>query len=242
MYFLKEGAIMPTNEGLNKLWYLKKINLLDGMSQKDMEYIDCNSRMKEFKKGETIYFSHSDVQQIFFLKKGRVKLYKTDVSGKEIVFAILKENECFGSLSPFEGPKPNEFAEAMEGTMTCIIDKKVFYSFIKDKPSIVLRLNKMLSLKIYELEMLLEELTFNTVMERLVALFLKLNEKFGVHFNQYRMININLTHNDLASMIGSTRESTTVALTSLKKAGLVESRKKKIILKDMSRLQGFSKD
>jgi CRP/FNR family transcriptional regulator len=147
--------------------------------------------------------------------------------------------ECFGSLSPIEGPSLNEFAEAMENTITCVIDKKLFFSFIKDKPTIVLRLNKLLSLKIYELEMLLEELTFNTVKERLAALFLKLNDKFGVPFNEFRMVNINLTHNDLASMIGSTRESTTVALNALKQAGYVESRKKKIILKDLAKLKDF---
>lgn len=233
---------MPTDDGLNKIWYLKRINLLEGMSDEDMKYIDSKSRMKTFKKGETIYFSHQDVRQIFFLKKGKVKLYKTDLSGKEMVFAILKDQECFGSLSPFEGASPNEFAEAMEDTMTCVIDKKMFFKFVEDKPTIVLRLNKLLSLKIYELEMLLEELTFKTVLERTVSLFLKLNDKFGIQFNGHKMINISLTHNDIASMIGSTRESTTVALQTLKNRGLIESRKKKIIIKDLNSLTTFSKD
>jgi CRP/FNR family transcriptional regulator len=227
------------DKGLNKLWYLKKINLLDGMEEKDLKFIDSKSRMKQFKKGETIYFSHSDVQQIFFLKKGKVKLYKTDVSGKEIVFAILKDRECFGSLSPLEVPTINEFAEAMEDTMVCVIDKNIFFSYIEDKPTIVLRLNKLLSLKIYELEMMLEELTFKTVLERAVSLFVKLNAKFGIQFNGYKMININLTHNDIAAMIGSTRESTTVALNTLKHQGLIDSRKKKIIIKDLSKLEKF---
>lgn len=227
------------DKGLNKLWYLKKINLLDGMEEKDLKFIDSKSRMKQFKKGETIYFSHSNVQQIFFLKKGKVKLYKNDASGKEIVFAILKDRECFGSLSPLEGSATNEFAEAMEDTLVCSIDKKTFYSFIEDKPAIVMRINKLLSLKIYELEMMLEELTFKTVLERAVSLFVKLNAKFGIQFNGYKMININLTHNDIAAMIGSTRESTTVALNTLKHQGLIDSRKKKIIIKDLSKLEKF---
>jgi CRP/FNR family transcriptional regulator len=241
MFRFKE-LLMPKDEGLNKIWYLKRINLLDGMNEEEMKYIDSHSRMKTFKKGETIYFSHQDVQQIFFLKKGKVKLYKTDMSGKEMVFAILKDRECFGSLSPFEGASPNEFAEAMEDSMTCLIDKKAFFSFIQDKPTVVLRLNKLLSLKIYELEMLLEELTFKTVLERTVSLFVKLNEKFGVQYNGHKLINISLTHNDIASMIGSTRESTTVALSTLKSQGLIASQKKKIIIKDLQRLTSFSKE
>jgi len=229
-----------TNEDLSKIWYLKRINLLGGLSEDELKYIDSRSRMKKFKKGEIIYFSHSDVQQIYFLKQGKVKLYKTDLSGKEMVFAVLKDKECFGSLSPIEGASTNEFAEAMEDSLTCLIDKKLFFSFVKDKPTIVLRLNKMLSLKIYELEMLLEELTFKTVLERTVSLFVKLNEKFGVPFNGSNMINISLTHNDIASMIGSTRESTTVALNTLKNRGLIDSKKKKIIIKNLESLEHFS--
>lgn len=228
------------DEGLNKLWYLKSINLLAGLSEEEIKYIDSRSKMKTYKKGEIIYFSDSDMQQIFFLKKGKVKLYKTDLSGKEIVFAILKDKECFGSLSPLERSGTNEFAEAMEDCLTCVIDKNIFFSFIKDKPTIVLRLNKLLSLKIFELEMLLEELTFKTVLERAVSLFIKLDEKFGIPFNGGKIINLSLTHNDIASMIGSTRESTTVALNTLKSRGLIDSRKKKIIIKELEKLQHFT--
>lgn len=231
---------MASKSAKDKIWYLKEINLLSRLSDEEITYIDRQSRMRTYKKGTTIYFSSSDVQQIFFLKQGKVKLYKSDPSGKEMVFAILKEKESFGSLSPIEGTTSTEFAEAMEDTLCCLIDKKIFFSFIKDKPYIVLRLNKMLSLKIYELEMLVEQLTFKSVMERMVYLFLKLSEKFGVHFNEGKMININLTHSDIAAMIGSTRESTTLALNKLKNLGLIDSRKKKIILPDLEKLSNFS--
>lgn len=238
--FLKEGNAITSKSAKDKIWYLKEINLLSRLSDEEIKYIDSRSRMRTYKKGSTIYFSSSDVQQIFFLKQGKVKLFKTDPSGKELVYAVLKDKESFGSLSPINGAASNEIAQAMEDTMCCVIDKKVFSSFIKDKPSIVLRLNKMLGLKIHELEMLVEQLTFKTVMERMVYLLLKLNKKFGVHFNGGWMINISLTHNDIASMIGSTRESTTLALNKLKSLGLIDSRKKKIILPDLEKLSNFS--
>ncbi|MCP5050604.1 MAG: Crp/Fnr family transcriptional regulator [bacterium] len=232
---------MLIEETLDKLWYLKRINLLEGLSADGMKYIKENTRMKNYKKGEVIYFSHSQVNHIFFLKKGKVKLYKTDLSGREMVFAILKHNESFGSLTQFNNNTQNEFAEAMEDSLVCIMNKNFFFSFIKDKPTIILRLNKLLSLKIYELEVLLEELTFKTVLERTVSLFVKLNDKFGIQYNQQNLINISLTHNDIASMIGSTRESTTVALNTLKDQGLIDSLKKKIIIKDLAKLENFSR-
>ncbi len=139
-----------------------------------------------------------------------------------------------------EGNTLNEYAVAIEDTLLCSIPKNVFFSFIKDKPTVMVRLNKLMSLKVYELEMLVEELTFKTVMERTVSLFLKLNDKFGLLVKGQKLIDINLTHNDIASMIGSTRESTTVALNKLKRSGLIDTKKKKIILKDLNRLENFS--
>ncbi|MCP5101835.1 MAG: Crp/Fnr family transcriptional regulator [bacterium] len=230
---------MP-GQGLDKIWYLKRINIFSELSEEDMRYVDRHSLMQTFKKGSLIYFSDSDTRRIFFLKKGKVKLYKTDPSGRDLVYAVLKEREVFGSISPIDQESPNEFAQAMEDSMTCVIEKDLFFSFIKDRPTVMLRLNKLLGLKIYELEMLLEELTFKPVQGRIIALFMKLYEKFGADWDVLKMINIPLTHSDIASMIGATRESTTVALNKLKNNGLIESRKKRFYIKDIDRLANFS--
>lgn len=226
-------------QGLDKIWYLKRVNIFSELSEENIRYIDRHSRMKTFKKGSLIYFSDSDTLHIFFLKKGKVKLYKTDNSGRDFVYAILTDREVFGSISPIDLESPNEFAQALEDTLTCVIEKNFFFSFIKDKPTVMLRLNKMLGLKIYELEMLLEELTFKPVQGRIVSLFLKLYEKFGADWDRLKMINIPLTHHDIASMVGATRESTTVALNRLKSHGLIESRKKRFFIKDMEKLASF---
>lgn len=229
---------MTMSRGRDKIWYLQKIDILSGLLPEEMKFIDQRSRMCTYKKGSVIDFADGDTEKIIFLKKGKVKLYRTDPSGKELVTAVLRDREVFGGLSPFDGAD-NEFAEALEDSLACLIDKKVFFSFIKDKPYVVLRLNKLLSLKVYELQMLLEDLTFKTVRERLVSLLLKLNEKFGSRHGGAEMIDISLTHGDLAAMIGSTRESATVALNKLKSLGLIDSRKKRIIINDVQTLAEY---
>jgi len=234
---VESGKSLPVKD---KVWYLKRINIFSNLKPDEMALIEKNSRMKIFKKGSTIYFGESDHDKIFFLKKGKVKLLKIDSSGKEMVYAILKENEIFGSLSQLKKNIDNEFAEAMSDTLVCYVKKDMFFNFIKNKPTLVLQLNRLLSRKVIELELLVEELTFRSVMERIISLFIKLNEKFGADYRGNVLINISLTHSDIASMIGATRESTTLALKKLREKELISSEKKKIIIKNIKKLKELS--
>ncbi len=128
----------------------------------------------------------------------------------------------------------------MSDTLVCYVKKDMFFNFIKNKPTLVLQLNRLLSRKVIELELLVEELTFRSVMERIISLFIKLNEKFGADYRGNVLINISLTHSDIASMIGATRESTTLALKKLREKELISSEKKKIIIKNIKKLKELS--
>jgi len=224
----------------DKVWYLKKVNIFSGLSMDEMMFLDRNSKMKSFGKGESIYIGERDHDKIFFLKKGKVKLLKLDMTGKEMVYAILKENEIFGSLSQLKENIDNEYAEALSETLVCYIRKDQFFKYIESNPSIMIKLNKLLSRKVIELQMLIEELTFKSVSGRIISLLIKLNQKFGVNYKDNILINLSLTHNDIASMIGATRESTTLALNRLKDDKVIYSEKKKIIIGDLEKLRELS--
>ena len=196
--------------------------------------------MKNFVKGESIYIGERDYDKIFFLKKGKVKLLKLDMTGREMVYAILKENEIFGSLSQLKENIDNEYAEALSETLVCYIGKEQFFKFIESNPSIMIKLNKLLSRKVVELQLMIEELTFKSVSGRIISLLIKLNQKFGVNYKDNILINLSLTHNDIASMIGATRESTTLALKGLKDANVIFSEKKKIVIEDLEKLRELS--
>ena len=224
----------------DKVWYLKKVNIFSGLSRDDMMFLERNSKMKNFGKGESIYLGERDHDKIFFLKKGKVKLLKLDMTGKEMVYAILKENEIFGSLSQLKENIDNEYAEALSETLVCYIGKDQFFKFVETNPSIMIKLNKILGMKVIELQMLIEELTFKSVSGRIISLLIKLNQKFGVNYKDNILINLSLTHNDIASMIGATRESTTLALNRLKDDKVIFSEKKKIIIGDLEKLKELS--
>lgn len=225
---------------MEKIWYLKRINIFSNLSKEEMSYIDKNSAMKSYEKRDLIYSPPEFHQNIYFLKKGKVKLYKIDIAGKKMTHTILKEREIFGNLAPVDKDNLNEFAEAIEATLVCVIDKDYFLSFIRNKPTIILKLNKLLGLRVYELEIMIENFVFKALLNRLAFLLIKLINKFGEDEGDYKIINIPLTHYDLATMIGATREATSIALNKLKENGIIDLERKKILIKDFEQLLELS--
>lgn len=222
-----------------KIWYLKKLDIFANLTKQELNYIDKNSKMISVSKGETIYTPvDSEKDFIYFLKSGAVKLLRTDDSGKELIYAVLTANEVFGGLLQTE-KKGDEFAEAIENSLLCKISKEIFFSFVNKKPALIIKLNKLLGLKVYELELLIEHLVFKPVLSRLACLLLSLTKKFGKRTGNSILIDIHLTHNELASMIGATRETTTMSLTKLKSMKIVEIKGKRIFVSSMDKLNAM---
>lgn len=151
-------------------------------------------------------------------------------------------------MSIHERDSSDEYAEAFGGNaLLCIMKKKLFYSAIRDKPSVVLKINKLLGFKVYEMKIMIEELVFSTVFQRVVSLLLRFADKFGSeteaeNLSNKRTINLSLSHSDIAEMVGSTRETTTAALDRLKNDGIIELKRKQIFIVDYARLQSLMKE
>ncbi|RLJ71332.1 CRP/FNR family transcriptional regulator [Hydrogenivirga caldilitoris] len=208
-----------------KLWYLKNLDILSGLSEEELKFLDDNSVGLNVKKGTTIYSPEEKEEFLYFVKRGSVRLYKVDSNGKEITFAILGAGDIFGGISPYDRDMYGEFAVALEDTFICLVNKRVFFSRMSRNPTIMLRLNKFLGLMTYELELRIEELVAKPVLTRLASLLLRLQDRFG---DPEGDIKLSLSHRELASLIGATREATTIALNELKDMGAIEIGRKKI--------------
>ena len=110
-----------------KLWYLKNLDILSGLSEEELKFLDDNSVGLEVKKGDTIYSPEEREEFLYFLKKGSVRLYRIDDSGKEITFAVLGPGDILGGISPYERRSYGEFAVALEDSFLCLVNRKVFF-------------------------------------------------------------------------------------------------------------------
>ena len=216
---------------MDKLWYLKKIDLFEAMESKEMDFINSHSTMKNFNKNEIIY-EINETENIYLIKKGKVKLYKISEQGKEFTYSILKENELFGNLD-IKNNTGSENAQSISDCMVCVINKNIFLDFMKRKPHLILKINQMMGLRKYEMEMLLEDIVFKNVEQRFYSILLRLYEKFGIDMeNNQKKIDIKLTHYDISTLLGATREVTSIIISKLKKENLIICKNKNIIIKN----------
>ncbi len=219
-----------------KLWYLKNLDILSGLSEEELRFLNENSIGFEAKKGMIIYSPEEKEEFLYFLKKGSVRLYKVDDSGKEITFAVLGAGDIFGGISPYERKTYGEFAVALEDSFLCLINRQTFFNRMSKNPTVMLKLNKLLGLLTYELEIRIEELVAKPVISRLSSLLLRLFDRFG---DEEGNIKLSLSHKDLASLIGATREATTVALNELKHEGAIKLGRRKVKILQMDTLKKY---
>ena len=216
---------------MEKTWYLKRINVFQGMSESEMKQLDNITHMKHYDKKSLIYLPGDASDQVYLLKEGRVKISKLSEDGREIILVILEPGEIFGESAIVNDDETRStVAEALENAYLCIISRKDFEEFINNKPGLALSITKLMGFRRRQIETMLEDLVFRGVHERLALLLLRLADRHGKDIGNKKLIDISLTHYNYANLIGSTRETTTACLNDFKREGLIEFQKRKVVI------------
>ncbi|QHE50792.1 Crp/Fnr family transcriptional regulator [Pontibacillus sp. HMF3514] len=207
---------------MDKLLMLSQISLFDELPKEELMVIDEMSEMKPLKKGTTILSPENPIQALFLLKQGQVRLYRMNSEGRQFTVDILVDGNIFGETSTVSLTDDQIYAEAMVDTYVCILSHEDFEHFIEKNPKIALKLIDILSTRLKEVYSISEKIALSDVKNRLLYLLLMLSEKTGRRKNHWQTIEMRLTHQDLANMIGSTRETTSAIISQLKKEGYIK--------------------
>jgi CRP/FNR family transcriptional regulator, global nitrogen regulator len=187
--------------------------------------------------------------QLYFLLSGTVRLYKIYGDYKEATTALLKEGGVFGKLNLVEGRWQDVFAEAVTDSRVASIQKASIERVIKSDPGFALKLFSSFSERLRQSDEVIESLLHREVSTRLATLLINLGERFGESNGVGILIDVRLTHQDLANMIASTREAVSKVMSELQRDGVIESRNRRIVIVNgealaeyASRLSGLSID
>ena len=231
---------MTTASAVAKIWYLKQINLFKWMSKEDMEQMAKMVVEKSFRKKERIYLPGEPGQNIYLLKKGVVKISKITPDGRELTLAFLKPGEIFGELEAVGETTRDTQAEAHSDLLICILRRENLMQMMEMKPRLGIQLSKLIGFRRKVIENRLENLIFRTIPQRLASLLLELAHEFGETNEQAVTINLPLTHQDLANLIGAARPTVTDTFNDFKAKGLVEATGKTITVKNLDALKPLS--
>ncbi len=229
---------------MNKIWYLQKMDILQDLSSEELKSMQDFFQHKYYYKKYQIYSPEDDSDRIYLLHTGRVKLTKISPDGREITIGIVNPNEVFGEMALVDSAPRNNFAIAMEDSLLTSITKGDLKRIIMQKPLVGLRIAKIIGNRRREAEQKLEDMVFKDVPSRLANLildFYKKNRNLNNGKNgEKKIIDIRLIHNDIANLIGSTRETTSANLSQFKREGLIDFENHKIVVLDEKKLERIS--
>ena len=214
----------------NKLWFLKHIRLFDGISPSDMREMEKITRMEEVRKRQPLYLPGDPSNNVYLLKQGRVKIANTAPNGKEVTFDILEPGEVFGELEVLEGSPRSTSAEALDDALICVIPRKDFDQYLAMHPNVTVKLTKLIGLRLKRIQSRVEDLVFRDVPARLAHLLSELGRSEGVAGQQGVRLKVKLTHQEMANLIGCSRETVSTIMGQFRDQELIKMEGRTITL------------
>lgn len=225
-----------------KFWYLKSFNVFDGMNDEAMKHVDSMSSMQSLKTHDPIYFPDEPSRSIFFLKEGHVKISRLTPDGKEVILDVLGPGELFGELSLMEeGETRSEIAQALDNVLICTIKKDDFESLLKMNPDMNLQVTKRIGLRLRKIEERVTDLVFKDARKRIASFLVRYAEEFGKIKHGVVIIRTHLTHQEIAFLTGSVRQTITSTLNEFRTAGILDFSRDEFVIKDLDRLRKLSR-
>ena len=219
-----------------KLWYLKRINVFSGLSWGEMREFKRITRMVSYGKNETIYIPGDPSETVFLLKKGRVKISRLSEEGREATLAILEPGEIFGELEALQAVPRESLVQALEPVMVCEIRREDFNRYLYQYPEVGGRVIKWFGGRLRQIETRVSDLVFKSASARLAHLLLDLGHSMGIRENGSVRLQSRLTHQNLANLIGTSRETVSTLISQFVNHGLIAQDKRYILILDENRL------
>lgn len=227
---------MTTSTPMSKLAYLQTVDIFQDLTTSQMKEIETAAPMFTCGPGRIFFRPHDPAEVLFILKKGEVALSRFTDEGKRLIIATISAGTVFGEMPILGQRLQHAEAEAQTDCLICAMSRRDVESLIARYPIVGLRIAEVLSHRLQAAEARLEEMAFQGLRERLAALLLRLADETDWRGN---LIIKGLTHQHLAEILGSYRETVTATLNEFKAAGIVETSRKKIIIKDAERLRAM---
>ena len=194
-------------------------------------------RKLNYRKGEFIIRPGEVPSGVFYIDEGIVKAYDITRYGDENLLIIRKENELFPLIWALTGQERSVIYQALAPTSVRQIKRSDFMNFIKAKPETLAPLLEM-TLEMYRLHSeRIINLEYRSVRERLISFLLTMATRFGHPTPEGVMIGLPLKHQDIASSINSSRETTSRELSALERKGLLRNEQSQILLRDIKALE-----
>ena len=220
-----------------KLGLLSELALFAGLSESDMMAIGHATTMTHCVRGQRILAPDDPPDRIHIVKGGRVRVYRVTPDGKQLTLDIHEKGTILGDMTMLGQDRlPEAYAEAVDEAVICTITPDELRRLIERYPVIGVNIIRHLSRRLEAAERELEAMAYQRVDQRLARRLLDLGQRFGVKTERGTIIGARLTQQELADMVGTTRETLAHTMTDLRRRGLLDMAYHQVVIRDAERL------
>src|SRR5215204_382265 len=226
----------PTMREDEEVELLSSVNLFESLSKEEIRVLIRQNSDVRLGEGEIFYAPWEQGGKLFILKKGRMRLYRTE-GGREFTLEMVEAGTVFGEMAFTPHRLRESYSRAMEPCVIFAMERAKVERLIEEKPQVGIRMISLLSERLHYYETRMEDVTLKEVPARLASLILFLVESEGVQIPGEIRIPTRYTHGHLGTMIGAKREAVTRAVGRLQDEGAGERRRRLIYVEDVEALQ-----
>lgn len=229
---------MKEIKNVDKFRILKNIPLFGSLKDEELKNIEKFFIVKEYRKGEYIFYEGDKEPGVYFVVEGIVKLIKETSDGKTVILRLVTNGESFGWLVMKDAtPTSTYSAQALIDSKVLYISNQDFLKLLLMYPALAVRITCDSTKKTLEAYERLKSLAVEKVEGRIATLLLELVEKIGKKEGDNIVINAPITRQDIAEMAGTTVETAIRIISRWKKEGILDTERGKIEIFDIDYLQ-----
>lgn len=223
------------------LWCMAEVDIFADLSPAEMEAIAAAAPMRTFASGELLYAPPQPVETLFILKRGRVRIFRISPDGRALTTAIITPGTIFGEMLLLGQQMHDNYAEALDEVTVCVMSRADVQRFLLSDARIAARISEILGQRVSQLERRLSDTVFKSVPQRVASTLCLLADEdrrrpFG------RGVQVALTHEQLAALAGTSRETTTKVLGEYAEQGLVRLGRGRVTILDLTGLRAEAGD
>ena len=215
---------------------LAKAPLLADLSPDELQLLAARTVRKQFVSGELLFSEGEPCNGLHIIARGKVRIFKTSVNGREQVLALNGPGDTIAELPVFDGGPYPASASATEDAEVAFISRRDFHAYCLEHPEVALKVLAQVGARLRRLVGIIEELSFTTIRQRLIAMLVKLAQSEGKKTDQGIEFQLPSTHQELASQLGTVRELISRNLMRLQAEGLLDVDARHIVVRDMKGL------
>lgn len=229
--------VRQTGADAERTWCMEEVDIFCDLAPDEMEAIAAAAPMKTYAAGELLYSPQHPMETLFILKHGRIRIFRIAADGRALTTAIISPGTIFGQMALLGQRMYDNFAEAIDEAVVCVMSRDDVRRFLLSDSRIAGRITEILGNRLIEMERRLCDTVFKNVHQRIATTLATLaGQQRHLGIGPTTTV-VHLTHEQLAALVGTSRETTTKVLGDLADRRLIRLRRGRIAVLDLAAIE-----